>query len=185
MLLGSLLLALGACGSEGEPLTRSCNGKTVPNCFPFEYSIVEEATLEPERLRVGDFAATAQLHLRFASCGEDTPMPHQVDIEAIALSTDPFSDAGVSESRFSLITVRDNGSSFGDAVARDGLIDVEIPNPFAGPSVPANADLLLRFVPSTGSRCSGSICTACTGEAFELDYRTGDRFEGTRPPAGP
>lgn len=182
--LGSALvgLALVGCGGEGEPLDRSCRGKAVPNCLPFEFSIVEEATLEPEGLEIGNFDAVARLRIRLLGCGEDTPMPHQVDISAIAQSTDPFSDAGTSESRFSLITVRDNGETFGDAVARDGLIDVEIPNPFAGPSVPANTDLLLRFVPSTGSRCSGAICTSCTGVPFELMYRTGDRFEGTRPP---
>ena len=176
------LLALSACSSgSGDPLTRSCGGDAIDNCLPFEYSIVQSASIEPAAIDVGDLSARAQVHIQLETCGSDAPGTLVVTVTAIADTTDPLGDGGTVGSRFPLLELRDDGTN-GDAVAGDDVIDVNTPNPFDNRLLPANTDLVLRFEPHRTASCSGGSCTGgtCTGEFFDLPYRTG----ALAPPPG-
>ena len=158
------------CGDERTRLQKSCDGERVPFCEPYAYAVVEEATLEPMEIDVGDPADRAMLHVRMATCGEDAPGAHEVRIGAIVDVARP--DAG-GATIYSLATVRDDGTD-GDATARDGLIDITIANPF-GRDFPSEADILLEFEPF--------LSPMCLGQALDgVPYRTGRRFV---PDAGP
>ena len=165
-------LLVTACGDEDSLLTRSCRGEAVPNCRPFEYSVVESASLTPDGLSVSDFGAEAHIVVRLQMCGAQTPTPHEVVIRALAASPDVLADGGGdSVAVYTLLTLGDNGMD-GDAVAKDGMIDVMRENPF-GPEVPADRSMTLRF--------EARILPSCVGQAFEVGYRTGERFS---PDAG-
>ncbi|NOY90468.1 MAG: hypothetical protein GXP55_04600 [Deltaproteobacteria bacterium] len=168
------LMALSACSGSSEPMTRSCNGRAVESCLPYEYSAVRSATLEPSGLDVGDLLTRAQVHVELESCGADAPGTLVVSVTAIARTRDPLADGGIGEGHFPLLELRDNGMN-GDAVAGDGVIDKGTPNPFDNRLLPANTDLVLRFEPQRTPTCSGGSCTGgtCAGEVFELPYRTG------------
>jgi hypothetical protein len=71
-------------------------------------------------------------------------------------------DAGESVRTIELDVLYDDGITHGDAVARDGIVDVMVPNPFF--DVPPSTTMTLRFTPQLMS---------CSGEAFETVYTTG------------
>lgn len=182
MRLGWLAMAVAlaslvaACGDDAPLLERSCRGKAVPNCLPYEYSVVEDAVLEPSRVEVDHPDMDVHVRVELANCGEDTPRGHIVAITARAETESDLADGGTGTRVFEVLTVRDDGTTFGDDVAKDGVIDVTVENPFIGPEVLADKQLLLRFEPRTPPECSEGVCISCRGEAFEVEYHTGPRF---------
>jgi len=167
----AVVIALAGCGGEDSLLTRSCRGEAVPNCRPYEYSIVESASLTPDGLSVSDFGAEAHVQVHLQTCGEQAPSPHEIVVRALAASPDVLADGGDSVAVYTLLTLSDNGMD-GDAVAKDGVVDVMVPNPF-GAEVPADRSMTLRFEPR--------ILPSCVGETLEAPYHTGTRFQ---PDAG-
>jgi hypothetical protein len=162
-----------ACGGEDPPLTRSCAGEAIPNCRPYEYAVVTAASLEPDGILVGDPAATVHIRVELDTCGDRSPGPHTVAIRALVTTGGAAgADAGSSGRILSLEEVADDGVTFGDEVARDGSIDVFVPNPFIG-DVPVDTDMTLRLAPRLNT---------CEGDTFELPYRTGARW--APPPGG-
>ena len=135
--LSLLLVVLAGCDTTA--LERSCGGSVVDLCAPREWAEVREATLRPEGLSIADFSVRAQLHVTLDRC-EDAPAPHAVDV---LLRAGGEGDGGSSVRVMSLLTVEDGAD--GDAVAGDGVIDVEVVNPFLA-TVPADEDVTLRFV---------------------------------------
>lgn len=177
-LLFGIGMALVGCDDGGAPLERSCRGQAVPNCLPYEYSVVTEASLSPSGVMIDDPTAMVDVRVRLSNCGEDTPLGHEVAVRALAPSSSGLTDAGPRDSVFDLLSVRDDGETYGDTVAKDGLIEVTVPNPFVGPEALVNQDLVLRFMPAAPAQCSGGACIGgtCQGEVLEVPYRTGGRF---------
>jgi hypothetical protein len=167
-----LVLVAAGCGGDGNPLARSCRGRAVPNCLPYEYSVVTEASLEPGMISVGDPGGMARIRVVLDTCGAMAPDPHEVSLSARADNPMGLPDSGSPPAVFFLTEVRDNGLD-GDATAKDGMIDVMVGNPFIGPEVPPDEDIVIRFQPRAGR--------TCTGESLEIPYRTGPRFEPPMP----
>jgi len=171
----ALLTLLAACSSGiGDPVARSCNGRAVPSCLPFEYTAVRAASVEPSGLRIGDLTVRANVHVEIDGCGSDAPGELIVGVIAIASGRDGLTDAGNVEMRYPLLELRDDGMA-GDAVAGGGVIDKSTPNPFDNRTLPPNTDLTLRFEPQRTASCAAGSCTGgtCAGEVLELTYRTG------------
>ena len=145
MRVAVLMLSLAACSSS-EPFERSCNGKTVPNCLPYELSIIESASLSPEEVTIEDPLMMVDVRVQLMRC-EMLDRAHEVTIEM---------RAGTEEMPriLDLVTVRDDGMD-GDAVAMDGLIEKTIENPFFGAEIPANSDVFLRFQAASACRLLG------------------------------
>jgi hypothetical protein len=164
-----LLFCLGicGCGDNRPPLVRSCDGMAVGPCAPFAYAEVDEASFLPDMLEVGDLNADAQVHLRLSTCAEASPVGHSVHIQALVTRASTFDDGGSSTMAFDVDSVYDDGTH-GDAVAKDGMVDVTIPNPFTS-VYPPNASVTLRFTPRAS--------TACEGTSLEIPYRLGNRYE--------
>ena len=160
----SCLTWLLACGQD-PPLARSCAGEAVPNCRPYEYSLIDGAELEPTGIEVGDPAAMAHVVVHLSTCGTATPAPHTIAVSALA-SREGIGDSGISPMLFALLELKDDGTTLGDDTPGDGLIDVMVPNPFIGP-VPADADVTLRFSAQLGT---------CVSPTVEIPYRTGARW---------
>ena len=164
-----LACGLAACGSS-EPFERSCNGKAVPNCLPYELSILESATLEPSMVTIEDPTERVDVRIQLMRC-EMLDRAHEVTIEM---------RAGTEEMPriLDLVTVRDDGMD-GDVEARDGLIEKTIENPFFGAEIPANRDVFLRFQARAPADCSSGMCIGgtCRSETLEVPYRTGMRFD--------
>ncbi|MEM9194808.1 MAG: hypothetical protein AAGF12_36860 [Myxococcota bacterium] len=170
--LPAVLLALASllygCGDEcdsGSLLSRSCGGCAVPNCRVSEYATVRSAEISPREVTLGDPTLDVTFDVSFDTCGDATPGPHEIRVQALAMGAGGTPDASGSERLFSIITLEDNGRR-GDAVAMDGEISVTVGNPF-GTDLPPNTDLQLRFVP---------FLNTCEGDTLEQTYRTGDRF---------
>ncbi len=163
--------ALLAWGCGGEPLEESCDGERVRGCDPYAYAVVRSATVEPAMIRVGDPTPEGRAHVRveYDSCGADAPGAHRIAMLA-RTSRAGLSDGGESLMVIALEELRDDGSTFGDDTARDGVVDVTVPNPFF--ELPESRTFDLRFEPRLGS---------CVGEAAEIEYTTGERWE---PDAG-
>lgn len=161
-----LALAAAACGDD-DPLEESCSGERVAECAPYEYAVVRSATVEPAMIMVGDPTPEARAHVRveYDSCGERAPGTHRIAMLA-RTEREGLPDAGASLMVITLEELRDDGDSFGDETARDGVVDVMVPNPFF--DLPENRTFDLRFEPRLGS---------CIGEALEIQYTTGDRWE--------
>ncbi len=159
MRLASCLIALIAIGCDTPPLSASCAGQRVMLCGPYEYSEVRAASLEPSELVIADFSMRAQIHVELARC-DAAPADHSVDLSAIV----PAADAGGAVQVMSLLTLRDGMD--GDPVPGDGIIDVDVANPFIA-TVPAQSDVMLRFT----SRSTAPA--GCTGASLEVPYRTG------------
>jgi hypothetical protein len=165
---------MGGC-SDGTRLEQSCSGNTVPNCLPYEYSIVQQAELEPPGLDVDDASQMAEVLVVMDTCGKDAPRPHEVAVRARTESMVGLGDAGARPSIFNLVTLRDDGNTHGDAEAKDGRIDVTIPNPFVGTEVPSGTEVMLRFEPLAPAQCEGGECFGgtCRGESKSIPYTTG------------
>ena len=163
------LAVLAGCGSS-EPLERSCSGKTVPNCLPYELSIIESASLMPDGVTIEDPTENVDVRIQLMHC-DMLDRPLEVTIE-MRVGTEE-------EPRIiDLVTVRDNGED-GDAAAMDGLIEKTIENPFFGAEIPANSDVFLRFQARAPADCSGPMCIGgtCRSDEIEVPYRTGARLD--------
>ena len=157
---------------EREPFERSCSGETVPNCLPFEFSIVEMASVEPERISVDDPSKMADVHIEFARC-ERFERPHEVSLQLRTNNDD-------APRIFDLITLRDDGQD-GDITPRDGIIQKTIENPFFGSELPVNQKVWLRFRVRAPADCSSGTCKGgtCLSEVFEVPYEMGSRFDAS------
>lgn len=165
-----LVASLSFACSSSEPFERSCNGKTVPNCLPYELSIIESASLSPEEVTIEDPAMMVDLRIQLMRC-EMLDRAHEVTIEMRAGSEE-------SPRILDLVTVRDDGMD-GDAAAMDGLIEKTIENPFFGAEIPSNSEVFLRFQARAPADCSGAMCIGgtCRSETLEVPYRTGPRLD--------
>lgn len=156
-LLGLALLA----GCETTSLASSCGGERVGLCGPREWAEVTDARLGPDGLTIADFSMRAQIRVTLDRCA-DAPAPHTVDLTALVPSAS--GDAGAGLSVMSLLTLADGED--GDPVPGDGVIDVDVANPFVA-TVPPDAEVTLRFVARSGTP------GGCTSGTFEQAYRTG------------
>jgi hypothetical protein len=143
--------------------------------LPFEYSRVTAASVEPERIPVDDPTETLQLRVDLATCEEDAPEPHEVAVSARLDNDSGLGDGGVAPTVFDLLTLRDDGRTEGDAMAKDGVIDVEVTSPFIGGQAFPNREIVLRFEPRAPAQCgdAGCIGGTCRGEPLEIEYQTG------------
>lgn len=162
-----LALFAASCG-RGPPLQRSCEGRPVDLCDPYEYAEAVSATFEPSAISPGDPRDTATVHVELRTCGATTPTAPSVQISAVvggAGGTLPFDAFG-----------QDAGSTGDDtriyqlvAVPADEatstIIDATIDNPFDS-RIPTNSDISLRFTPVIGG---------CEGTPVTIPYRTGSR----------
>lgn len=165
----ALSLVVAGCGDEcddGPLLERSCGGCAVPNCRTFEYATITSATVEPERVELGDPTTQVRFNVMLNQCGSNTPGPHEVRVTVLAQGMGGPGDAGGSERLFTILTLEDDGRTFGDETAMDGVIDVQAGNPF-GNNLPSETEVVLRFTP---------FLNTCEGETFETTYRLGPRF---------
>lgn len=162
------LLALGGmlslAGCDQSNFGQSCGGSPVLACQAYEWAEIEEASLTPEAIRLGDVSARARVRVSLRRC-DQAPAPHEVSISIVIPESATVPDGGTTEVEiFGLATVRDDDA--GDEAAGLGEIDVEIDNPF-GTGIPANRDGRLRFEAiSTNGR-------GCGSGTFEVPYRTG------------
>lgn len=158
--------ALGCGGDGGSDLERSCRGRAVPNCLPYELAEITEASVTPAEVQVGDAAAEVSIRVAFDRC-PDLARNHQVTLQ--------LRDG---EQLQDLLTLVDDGEG-GDAMAGDGLIEKTIGNPFIGPMIPDSRTVQLRFQTRVPPDCSGESCIGgtCRSEALEIAYRLGARFE--------
>lgn len=163
----ALALVAASCG-RGAPLQRSCEGRPVDTCDPYEYAEVVSATFGPTELSPGDPRESAMVRVELRTCGATTPSTPSVQIAAVIEGAGgilPFDADG-----------QDAGSSGDDTriyqlvsvpgtEATTTVIETTIDNPFDG-RVPTNSDISLRFTPVIGG---------CEGGAFSIPYRTGTR----------
>ena len=164
----ALAMALSACGGEGTDLARSCRGRAVPNCLPYELAEIVEATVTPADVSVGDPSVEVTFRVLFDRC-PDLDANHEITVQ--------LRDG---ERLQDLVTLRDDGMD-GDTMAGDGLLEKTIGNPFIGPLIPASRTVQLRFQTRVRPRCDGASCVGgtCRSEAFEIDYRLGAAFDPT------
>lgn len=166
-LLATACLFALACGGEGgTDLERSCRGRAVPNCLPYELSELTEATVTPSGVRVGDPSVDVTFRIAFDRC-PDLDRGHQVTVQILD-----------EERLLDLITLSDDGLG-GDAMAGDGLIEKTVGNPFIGTEVPAGRTVTLRFQTRAFADCSTGTCFGgtCRSEVLEVPYALGTRFE--------
>lgn len=154
-LVAAALATTTACESA-PPLERSCAGEAVELCAPYEYAEITSASLEPSELPVADFSRNAQIRVELDRCPE-APDPHVVRLQAIVPDEEP-PDGGTEPVRVIDLLVLE------DVV--DGVLDVEVANPFIA-TVPTETDILLRFT----ARSSGP--GGCDSGSIEIPYRTG------------
>ena len=150
-------------GCDNTDLGRSCGGEFVLACGPQEWAEISDAQLGPPRLTIADFAMRAQVHVELMRCA-DAPAAHEVEITVLVPDGEPAEDGGVPVRVTQLVTVVDGEG--GDAVAGDGVIDVDIANPFVA-TIPADTDVTLRFV------ARSTTARGCSSGTFELPYHTG------------
>lgn len=160
---------LGACGTTPD-FEASCAGEAVTNCLPFEASIIESASVTPDAVTVDDLSTRVAIRVQLAIC-PDAPTHHDLVME---LRVGEGEDARLIE----LLLLSDDGMTEGDSVAGDGLIDVDVVNPFLGMRVPENRSVFLRFTARAPMDCTSGTCRGgtCRSEEFEIPYRTGARF---------
>jgi hypothetical protein len=155
-----------ACG--GDPIEKSCNGEALPSCRPFEYAVATGATADPSEVVIGDPLSEIHFHVTLATCGADAPDPHRVSVSAVSDGGPGGLDGGSGGTRVTMLfELADDGSTFGDPIAKDGVVDATVSSPFMSSLVSPNADIRLRFEPRTRS---------CNGEFVEIPYRTGPRW---------
>ena len=125
-------------------------------CGPREWAEVSEASLTPEGLTIADFDQRAQIRVVLDRC-DDAEAAHEIDLFAL-VSDGAATDAGAGVRVMTLLTLVDDDA--------DGVIDQEEINPFIA-TIPANADITLRFVARSTS------LGACVSGTAEIPYRTG------------
>ena len=130
-------------------------------CGPHEWAEITDASVGPEGLTIADFSMRAQIHVELSRCAE-APAPHEVELSVLV--GDDAMDGGRPVGLTNLLVVADGED--GDPVPGDGVIDVDVANPFIA-TIPADTDVTLRFV--ARSRRAGG----CTSGVFEQAYRTG------------
>lgn len=157
--------ALAACSTDD--LEASCDGEAVDECLPYTYAIVRSASVEPDRIKPGDPSPESIAHIRveYDSCRSSAPGNHRISLSALT-SRAAFPDASASLMLIDLDTLPDDGMTNGDEVARDGIVDVNVANPFF--DLPPDTTVTLRFAPQLMS---------CTGGAHEIEYTTGPMWE--------
>jgi len=170
LLLGALL---ASCGEGGSTFERSCRGEAVTDCLPHEYSIIDEASVTPQDVTVGDPTERLRFTVRMSICPE-VAVRHEVAVKLQTITSD-----GGTGSVLDLIRLADDGVTEGDEVAGDGVIDVEIANPFLGERIPERQDVRLSFQAVTRRDCTRGTCVGgtCRSEPLLIDYRTGPRME--------
>lgn len=155
------LAALTLCaGCDATRLASSCGGERVELCGPREWAEITDARLSPEGLTIADFDMRAQIRVTLDRCG-DAPAAHAVDVTVLVPSD---RDGGAGVEVMSLLTLVDGED--GDPTPGDGVIEVDVANPFIA-TVPADSDVTLRF--AARSTTPGG----CTSGTFEQAYRTG------------
>ncbi len=166
---GLASLWLGACSSTD--FETNCEGETVTNCLPYEASMIQSAMVTPEAPTLEDTSVMVRFQLAMNICPR-APRPHEVTVRM------RIGD-GDEGQLIDIITLRDDGRTEGDETAQDGLIDVEVVNPFLNRAIPANEDVFLRFVARSPQDCSSGMCFGgtCRSEGFEIPFRTGSRPE--------
>lgn len=159
------LLAL-ACGDGGTELERSCRGRAVTNCLPYEVAALTDATVTPSGVSVGDPSVDVSFRIAFDRC-PDLDRNHQVTVQVLD-----------EERLLDLTTLSDDGMG-GDTMAGDGLIEKTIGNPFIGPEMPAGRTVTLRFQTRALADCSSGMCLGgtCRSEVLEIPYTLGARFD--------
>ncbi len=167
--LSLALLATAACGdgdlTPEESLDESCNGEVIPNCRPYEYAIVREASIGPENIEVGDPLATVDVRFEIDACA-DAPMAHAVALEAVDESGGGV-DGGVTGRMTTLDTFYDDGPR--DENPAEGVFEATVENVFLSELVSPETELILTFEPRID---------VCRGGTVELSYRTGPAYEG-------
>lgn len=160
---------LSACSSTPD-FEASCEGEAVTNCLPFEASIIESATVTPDGVVVDDLNTMVSIRVEMSVC-PNAPRPHELSVQ---LREGEGEDARLIE----LLMLRDDGMTEGDSVASDGVIDVDIVNPFLGMEIPTNEDIFVRFTARAPADCTSGTCRGgtCRSEEFEIPYRTGPRL---------
>ena len=169
----TVAIALGL-SCTGDPLDESCGGEGVTNCFPYEYTVMRGATVEPNALAIDVPGTQLQVRVTFDKC-ERAPRPHAVAVRMLLPGRD---EMGTDARLIDLFQLRDDGITNGDPVAQDGVIEATVDNPFFGsPEIPPNADVLLRFQARSPADCTGGMCIGgtCVSEDLEIPYRTGSR----------
>lgn len=163
--LTPLCLALGLLGGcDQSNLGQSCGGSEVLVCPPYEWAEIREASFTPDELPVGDFSMQAQIRVVLERC-DDAPAAHEVGISALVPEPGADPDAGAEMLEvFNLVTLRDGAD--GDPVPDDGIIEVEITNPFNS-GVPAERDVQLRF------EAISRAPSGCGSGVLVIPYRTG------------
>lgn len=166
----ALLCAAAGC-SEGTTFERSCNGEAVPNCLPHEYSIIENVSVTPGEVMVGDPRPELRFQIDLSRCPQAAVF-HEV---AVSMLVGGAGDAGASV--FDVVRLADDGVTEGDETAGDGRIDVTLNNPFLGDRIPDNTDVTLRFRSRARADCSSGRCIGgtCTSEEVTLPFRLGAR----------
>jgi hypothetical protein len=177
LVLAALLTACGddVPGTPDERLRASCAGEVVEVCPAHSYAVVDAASLEPSGLRVGEVDADARVRVRMRTCGVSSPGAHAVRVDALVPTRDADGGAGLRTA--SLFTLRDDGAE-GDAVARDGVIEVTRGNPFTT-GFPPDTAITLRFSPELTvpvDTPGGRTFVACNGAPLEVPYVLGPRF---------
>lgn len=165
--------ALASCGED--PIhERSCAGEAVTNCLPYEYAEMVSAEVSPDGIPLNAPDQVMTFHVVFDKCA-DAPRPHTVPVTLRVDGGTTAPDAGEGSTLIELVTLRDDGEGV-DAVAQDGVIDAELPNPFFGiRGVPASEAIVLRFRTRAPPDCSSGTCVGgtCQSEHIEIPYRTG------------
>lgn len=168
----AIAASLALCGAGcGDELDDSCGGESFGTCDPYEYSVVTSATVSPELAMPGDPETPVEIRVTYDSCGSDAPARPRIQLKARVTSSTGLSDSGPSLVVVDLATLRDDGTTFGDDEAGDGVVDATLFNPFF--DLPGERTVTLVFEPRVNS---------CQGKAYELEYRLGERWE---PPSAP
>lgn len=152
--------------AEGTDFERSCDGEAIDNCLPFEFTVIKSVSFGPENVKVNDPNARVMVSVEFERC-EEAPLPHEFSIRGLK-----------NESLFDVVSLRDDGMSEGDMVAEDGLINVEIANPFFGDTIPRSSEVTLRAQVRAPADCTSGTCRGgtCRSDVFETSYSIGSEF---------
>ncbi len=176
-LLAAIALAMLTTACTGSDLEESCAGELIPNCLPYEYSVITGATISPEAVELDNPMAAVDFRVTFDKC-DAAPFPHEIIVRAIS-ETGMIDEMGEPiVSIVNLTTLLDDGESNGDPVAQDGVIEASVPNVFVGPRLSAREEITVRFDSRAPANCTTGTCLGgtCRGPSFEMPYRIGARF---------